>query len=181
MIEEVVNAADLARLFGVQVSTVARLAKSGVVVKIAPGLFDAEKSIRGYVDHLREIAAGRLEGGDAKAASLQSGALLRDAQRELTEVRIAAERRELLPKAFAFGLIERIVGGLRAAFLEIPAAAASRLNLSNADHDALENLIDEKLNELAEADFVVRTLDELGIPHSLMPMTRARFEAESAQ
>jgi hypothetical protein len=174
---DLISAARLARLIGVSESAVNALVRRGVLARVAPATFDRDESVQNYCAHLRLAASGVGQNPDGKAASLKSGALLRDAQRELTEVRIAAERRELLPKDFVFGIVEKIIWAFKGKFLELPDAVAARLSLSPADYKTLEAMIDDRLNAIAESDVVVKTLDELGLSHSLTPMTRERMEA----
>ncbi len=63
---------ELTALFAVNRRTIASLASKGILVKTGHGRYERAASIRAYVIHLREQAAGRLgreDGSDVVSAS----------------------------------------------------------------------------------------------------------------
>ena len=74
---------------------------------------------------------------------------IREAQKALIQLRLRRESGELIKAADAETLITRIAGDMRAAFLEIPASVAARLELPDGGFEIVEAIVDQKLNEIS--------------------------------
>lgn len=97
-IEAFASGSALAALFGCSERAVRALAADGVVKRVGRGQYDVRKSIKGYIAHLREQAAGRVghdPAQDAVAAnrerSLEQAALLRARRMQIEGRMVSAD------------------------------------------------------------------------------------------
>lgn len=95
---------------------------------------------------MRAAAAGHHGANpDAKAASLASGAALRDAQRQLVEQRIMREAGELVRREDMMALLNRVVGDLKGLILSLPDIIIIKCDLPLEMRAQLEAIVDEEL------------------------------------
>lgn len=113
-------------------------------------VYPLKPSIRAYVEHLREIAAGRTH------INVGSG-LAQERERETREradalaMKNAAARRELLPAKEVETMWSDILRLVRARFLALPSRLQQRLgHLTKHDLTILDREIRDALSELAD-------------------------------
>ncbi len=91
--DDLVDAATVARLLNCTTRMVRQYAEEGLAVRVGPGRFDLEASVRGVVKHLRELASGhRSEGADVVKASAE----LKQSQKRLIDLRYNQLRAKLI-------------------------------------------------------------------------------------
>lgn len=140
----------LGEILGLSNRSITDLAGRGLVVRIKRGRFDVRASIRAYVDHLRELAAGR--GADSTSLTEQRTRQV-SAQAELAELKAAKLRGELLPAAEVEREWASILRTVRAELLALPSRIQQRLgHLTAADVAAIDREIRDVLTELGNAD-----------------------------
>ena len=86
--------AQLAHLLACDVSLIDGLARKGIAVRLSRGRYDAVATVRNYIKHLREMAAGRVgvKGQDVSAANIA----YRESQTKLNEQKLKKEAGELI-------------------------------------------------------------------------------------
>ena len=148
-----IPASTLAGLFDVDERTIRKLAADGIVVKGSRrGEYQLGASIKAYVTHLREQAAGRL-GRDEAIDPAKENALLRREQRENYRLKNAI----LAGSAVEIDAIEpgwaRVVRAVRSAMLAVPGKVRMQLpTLTNHDGQVIEEIIRQQLTDAALAD-----------------------------
>src|SRR3954463_7995971 len=80
------TAPELGELFGCDPRAIRSLASRGIMQRTRHGRYKAAESIRAYVVHLREQAAGRI-GHDPSIDIVRENALLRRARRRMIEIK----------------------------------------------------------------------------------------------
>jgi len=102
--------------------TLSNLVKSGVIERVARGMWDRRQCVQRTVTHLRAIAAGRQGAGEGSASidlSLER-ALLARAQREAVEMANEVERGNLMRREDVAGVLGRVAGPLSRELETIP-------------------------------------------------------------
>ena len=126
---------ELAGLLELGTRRVAELRTSGILTPIGRGRFDGAKSIRGYIQHLRQELATKA-GTSERTTLLQERTLKVKADRELAELRLERERGEVVSAV-----------AVREAGIKISAALSSRLAmLVNDSAGALAGLDEKELH-----------------------------------
>jgi phage terminase Nu1 subunit (DNA packaging protein) len=126
---------ELAGLLELSTRRVAELRTSGILTATARGRFDGAKSIRGYIQHLRQELAVKA-GASERTTLLQERTLKVKADRELAELRLERERGEVVSAV-----------SVREAGIKISAALSSRLAmLVNDSAGALAGLDEKELH-----------------------------------
>ena len=126
---------ELAGLLELGTRRVAELRTSGILAPAGRGRFDGAKSIRGYIQHLRQELAVKA-GTSERTTLLQERTLKVKADRELAEPRLERERGEVVA-----------VASVREAGVKIGAAISSRLAmLVNDSAGALAGLDEKELH-----------------------------------
>jgi len=123
---------ELAGLLELGTRRVAELRTSGILAPIGRGRFDGAKSIRGYIQHLRQELATKA-GSSERTTLLQERTLKVKADRELAELRLERERGEVVA-----------VATVREAGVKIGAAISSRLAMLVNDAAGSLAGLDEK-------------------------------------
>ena len=123
---------ELAGLLELGTRRVAELRTSGILTPIGRGRFDGAKSIRGYIQHLRQELAVKA-GTSERTTLLQERTLKVKADRELAELRLERERGEVIA-----------VASVREAGVKIGAAISSRLAMLVNDAAGSLAGLDEK-------------------------------------
>ena len=155
-----VPGSTLAGLFDLDERTIRKLAADGIIVKGgARGQYQLGASIKAYVAHLREQAAGRL-GRDEAIDPATENAKLRREQRRNYELKNAI----LEGSAVAIDRIEpgwaRIVRAVRSGMLAVPGKLAIRLpHLTPHDRQVVEETIRQQLTDAALSDEPPQTKD----------------------
>jgi phage terminase Nu1 subunit (DNA packaging protein) len=99
-----------------------------------------EPSVRNYVRHLRERAAGRA-GNNAKLSVVDESALLKRSQRLLNERKMAESEGRLIPYEQVAPAWGRVATSVRQHVLAIPAKSRFALpHLSAGDAQVLDNI-----------------------------------------
>ena len=139
-----VGTTELMALFDCSAGVIHELVARGIIVKLDRGQYDQNASTTNYLKHLRERShqAGNLTGNEAM--------LLKRANRELAEARIAQVRGTVIDLEEAKAMVVSHARLWRAAFLGLPARIRQRLKLSIPVEEKIEAVIDERLEELAE-------------------------------
>lgn len=140
---------DLCQLLGLSSGALADLKKRGIAVHLAHDVYDLEATVRGYVQHLRGIAAGR--GGEEQGLNLTGErARLAREQADAQALKNAALRRELVPAAEVAREWGEALRAIRARVLAIPSRVRSGLpHLPPADMAALDREARSALDDLA--------------------------------
>lgn len=134
----------LARILRCDELSIRKYARAGIIQREKNKKFALFQAIGGVVEHLRAMA-GRQGTGDA----MKAGAALKDAQRRLTEMKLAKLDGQLL----AMAELEAIWGDLAASakwlFLAIPGRAQAEFGLPNEYAERLSLLCASMLREVA--------------------------------
>jgi len=126
---------ELAGLLELGTRRVAELRSNGILTATARGRFDGAKSIRGYIQHLRQELAVKA-GTSERTTLLQERTLKVRADRELAELRLERERGEVVA-----------VATVREAGVKIGAVLSTRLAmLVNDSAGALAGLDEKELH-----------------------------------
>ena len=144
------TAAELADLIGVSPRSITDLAKRGIVVRAKRG-FDEHKSVRGYCDHLRKLAAGR--GGESAiaGATAERARLIRE-QADAAALKNALARAEMLPAADVASRWSAILRRVRDGVLAASSRVAGRLpHLTRHDVSELDAELRIVLTELGHS------------------------------
>jgi terminase small subunit / prophage DNA-packing protein len=146
-VDNVVTVTVLADLFGVDRRTVNNLTKRGILVRKARG-YPLPENTRRYCDHLRKLATGR--GGEgAIATQTAHRARLAKAQADQLELKLAAQRGEVLDAGQVEATWSGIVRDTRNAMLSVPSRCAGRLpHLGKADIAVIDDELRTALTEL---------------------------------
>jgi terminase small subunit / prophage DNA-packing protein len=142
---QIVSAPQLAMLLGISPRMVTEHAKIGIVVRLEPGQYDLQKSVRGYCDHLRDKA--------------QSDELMEQRIRQTREaadqlaLKNAKSKSELLPAAEVENTWAGIMRDVRAGCLAITARVQQQLpHLSAHDAAMIDSEVRAALARLGESD-----------------------------
>src|SRR5689334_6011364 len=95
-LDPAVSTSKLARALGISSREVQRRAEAGQLARVGYGKYALQESIRCYCAKLREEAAGR-QSRDGRFDVVTESARLKRSQRDLTDLRIAEMKGELLP------------------------------------------------------------------------------------
>ena len=147
-----VPASQLAALFDCDEKTIRNLAAKGIVAKAGRGEYLLGQSIKSYVKHLREIAAGRI-GSDDKLDPVLENVLLKRAQRRNVDLKSAVLEGSAIP-------IDKIEPGwaivvrtVRSAMLAVAPKLGMKLpHLTAFDRQTIEELIREQLLDAGLTD-----------------------------
>ena len=148
-----VPAATLAALFGLDDRTVRKLAADGIVIKGgARGEYALGASIKNYVTHLREQAAGRL-GRDETIDPAKENALFKREQRRNYELKNAILEGSAVPVDALEPAWAIIVRAVRSGVLAAPGKIRMRLpHLTNHDGEVIEEVLRQQLEDAALTD-----------------------------
>jgi phage terminase Nu1 subunit (DNA packaging protein) len=154
MTDTTITAAKLAALIGISTRSISDLATRGIIVRAPSGRgFVQGASVKGYCDHLRQLAKGR--GGTEAAlasATVDRGRLAR-AQAEHVETKNAVARRELVSAAEVETEWSAILRTVRAGMLAVPSRCASRLpHLTKHDVSEIDREVRAALVETASGN-----------------------------
>ena len=127
-----VSATVLARHLDTTLKTIAALAQAGTVVRLSHGKYDLEKSVTGYIRHLRSSRTPA-----AAEVATERAALLR-LQRERAEFEFAKTRKEYLPLAEVNAAGESVVRCRRMAVMSIADRVGPSVGLSREGYFALK-------------------------------------------
>jgi phage terminase Nu1 subunit (DNA packaging protein) len=134
-----VDAATLAKAFGVSTRQIAMLATDGIVVKRARARFDLLASTRNYIEKLRKPDGGSKE-------------RLTAAQADLAELKLQESRAALLPASTVEQEWAGILRDVRAGCLAITARVQQQLpHLTAHDAATLDSEIRTALSQLGES------------------------------
>jgi len=141
---EGVTGQSLAGLFDVDLRSIQELARSGIVVSAgARGRFLLAPSVRNYVRHLREVAAGR-QGNELNA--IDEGARLKIAQRKNYDLKNSILEGSAIPYEAIAPAWARVVRAIRSAMLAVPGKARFRLqHLTPRDAEVIGEIIRDQL------------------------------------
>jgi phage terminase Nu1 subunit (DNA packaging protein) len=142
---------ELAGLLELGTRRVAELRTSGILTPAGRGRFDGAKSVRGYIQHLRQELATKA-GSSERTTLLQERTLKVKADRELAELRLERERGEVVA-----------VATVREAGVKIGAVLSSRLTmLANDAASSLAGLNERELHKqlAGRVDSVLRAIRE---------------------
>lgn len=152
MSDEIVTAKVLASLLDLSVVNVHELAKDGTIVKVdgSTGRFLLETSVRTYVRHLREIAAGR-QGRELNA--VDENARLKISQRRNIDLKNAVLEGTMVPLEAIRPAWARVMRAIRTAMLAVPSSARFRLqHLTPRDGEIILEIIRDQLEAAAGLD-----------------------------
>ena len=124
-------------------------AKRGLLVKAGHGKYLLVESIQNVTRELHKQAAGRI-GKDENVDAARSNAQLKDAQRQLVELRLNQLSGALISTADIDAAWAEIALNVKQMFLALPARARFLMpHLSGEDQDALDGLVRDMLSEVA--------------------------------
>jgi terminase small subunit / prophage DNA-packing protein len=146
---ERISAADLAALLGLSERRLRDLAAAGILARAARGQYRFGASVRQYVAHLREIAAGR--GSAAGDLDLvQERARLAKERADATAMKNAISRGELLPADEVERTWTALLREVRSGCLALPPRIGSRLGLDRAGVDIVREEVYGALDALSK-------------------------------
>jgi len=140
---------QLADLFDCSVQTISALQRAGIISPLPDGRYSLREASRALVKHYRAGAARWNETKSPREASLIASTRLKQLNCELAEIKLAAEKGELLPKDAIKARWAENGNLFRTAILAIPAKLRGMLKLSPADFKRVERLCDATLLGLA--------------------------------
>lgn len=147
---EGVSAKTLAVLLDMDERVVRRLAAEGIIVRAGRNQYLLAPSVRNYVRHLREVAAGR-QGKELNA--VDENARLKIAQRRNYDLKNAILERNSVPYEAIAPAWARVVRAIRSAMLAIPGEARFRLqHLTPRDAEVIGEIIRDQLEAAALTD-----------------------------
>lgn len=148
--DEIVSAETLAGIFGLHVRNVRKLAERGIINRAKRDGYPLAKSVKAYIQHLQEAAAGRAH------INVGSG-LAAERERETREradalaLKNAAARREMLPAKDVEAEWADILRMIRSGMLALPSRVQQRLgHLTAHDLAVIDREIRDTLEELSD-------------------------------
>jgi phage terminase Nu1 subunit (DNA packaging protein) len=106
-------------------------------------------SIRNYIKHLREVAAGRLASEDSGLHLVDESARLKAEQRKNYELKNAVLQGTTVKIEAIQPAWSRVVVAVRRAMLAIPSVARMQMHLSARDAERLSKIIRDALKSAA--------------------------------
>ena len=147
-----VPGATLAALLDLDERTIRKFAVSGIMVRAGKGQYALGPSVRNYVRHLREAAAGR-QGLDARLNVVDESALLKREQRRNFELKNAVLANAAVPVDAIEPAWARVVRAVRSAMLAVPGRARFQLpHLTAHDAEVLAEIVRGQLEAAALSD-----------------------------
>jgi phage terminase Nu1 subunit (DNA packaging protein) len=143
-----VDTAELARRFGCSTRQIRTLAQRGVVVRTAPGHYDAARPTTNYIRHLRAQAA-RHVGTHPAVDGVAANVKWKQASTALLEARFKREAAKLVDVAEARDMWGRIDRGTRRFVMGLPAKFAAAVPMTETDVRAIERLCRDGLEDAA--------------------------------
>jgi phage terminase Nu1 subunit (DNA packaging protein) len=147
-----VTADQLGALVGLSARGVRDLAAQGIIPRAPePGKYPFAASVKGYVAHLREVAAGRGTGEQLPALTAER---LREAKERADKIALAnaKARGEMVPAAEVERAWTGTLREVRAAMLAVPSRVAQRLpHLTRTDVAAIDREVRDVLREAGDA------------------------------
>ena len=142
---------SLAGLLDLDMTSITALARSGIVVGSGVrGRYLLAPSVRNYVRHLREIAAGR-QGNELNA--VDENARLKIAQRQNYELKNSILSGSAIPYEAIAPAWARVVRAIRSAMMAVPGEARFRLqHLTPRDAEVIGEIIRDQLEAAALRD-----------------------------
>jgi phage terminase Nu1 subunit (DNA packaging protein) len=174
MASEGVTGQSLAGLFDVDLRSIQELARTGIVIRAGTrGRYLLAPSVRNYVKHLREVAAGR-QGSELNA--IDENARLKIAQRRNYDLKNSILEGSAIPYEAIAPAWARVVRAIRSAMLAVPGKARFRLqHLTPRDAEVINEIIRDQLTAAAltdepppieDAHSATRTVHDTGRPPS---------------
>lgn len=145
--------ADVAAHLFVDRVRVTQLVSNGVLVKTPGGRLDMDESRRRYVDHLREVAAGRAPGDDDELNLTEERARKAKEEADKLEMENATTRRELLKREDVDAAVVGTLARVRSRLINLPSKIAPLVAMINqpAEAEAIaRKAVNEALRELAD-------------------------------
>jgi phage terminase Nu1 subunit (DNA packaging protein) len=148
---EGITGQSLAGLLDLDIQSIRKLSHAGIVVGSGVrGRYLLAPSVRNYVRHLREVAAGR-QGNELNA--VDENARLKMAQRENYELKNSIIRGSSIPYEDIAPAWARVVRAVRSAMLAVPGKARFRLqHLTPRDAEVVGEIIRDQLEAAALTD-----------------------------
>jgi phage terminase Nu1 subunit (DNA packaging protein) len=148
---EGITGQSLAGLLDLDVESIRKLSNSGIIVGSAfRGRYLLAASVRNYVRHLREIAAGR-QGNELNA--VDENARLKMAQRRNYDLKNSILEGSAIPYEAIAPAWARVVRAVRSAMLAVPGKARFRLqHLTPRDAEIIGEIIRDQLEAAALTD-----------------------------
>ena len=138
----------MAACLGVHPRNLTDYEQNDLVVKVKRGQYDLMKTCARVVRHYREQAV-KWRGSDGTTA-IDANTALKDAQRRMTEIRIARMEGEVVSKAELIDTWTALALQAKQLFLAFPGRARFDLpHLTGADQEVLMRLANDMLSELA--------------------------------
>lgn len=141
-----VDDVTLARVLRCDEVTVRKYAKAGIIQRGKGRKFPLFQSIGQVVEYLRQVA-----GRQGTADAMKAGAALKDAQRRLTEMKLAKLDGTLMSLSEAEALWGDLAAGAKWLFLAVPKRARDELSLNDEQEERLSMLCVAMLREVALA------------------------------
>jgi len=148
---EGITGQSLASLFDLDMKSITELARSGIVVRSGVrGRYLLPASVRNYIKHLREIAAGR-QGNELN--SVDENSKLKIAQRRNYDLKNSILEGSAIPYEAIAPAWARVVRAIRSAMLAVPGKARFRLqHLTPRDAEVIGEIIRDQLEAAALTD-----------------------------
>jgi phage terminase Nu1 subunit (DNA packaging protein) len=143
---------DLADQFGISRQAVSDLVRRGVLPDAPPGGYEVQTCLRLYIEHLREVAAGRASDAEDALDLVEQRARLAKEQADKQAMENAVRRGELVPRSDFVKTMQTAFVHCRAKLLSLPSKLAplmARIETPLEAQDRLTAAINEALAELA--------------------------------
>ena len=141
---------ELAGVLGVRHEKLKPLVQRGILTRAKRGAYPLGESIRAYCTHLRETAAGRAHVNVGSGLALERERETR-ARADSLELKLAAQRGELLPAAQVEAMWGDVLRLIRARVLATPGRLQQQLaHLTPHDVATIDRELRDTLTELSD-------------------------------
>jgi phage terminase Nu1 subunit (DNA packaging protein) len=137
----------ICRILDLTEQRVQQLTKAGVLVKVDRGRYDLVRSVRGYIQYLRERAM-KSDAADADSGLSKKRAI----EAEIAALELETMRRERLPRKEVIEVIDRVATNVRTNMMAIGPKVAPMITakMTTAKREAvISKAISDGLNVLA--------------------------------
>lgn len=151
-----VTEAELAEILGLSDRRIRVLANDGIVFKTKPARYDLKKSVKGYIDFIKDTKKEEKQGLDKIKLAREAEALMHDKlKKRKTELQVMQIEREMLFTKDVITMWADFAAMVKAKLLNIPTKLAPQLvgiEDANTIKKAITGEVAEALNEIADFD-----------------------------
>ena len=151
-----VTEAELAEILGLSDRRIRVLANDGIVFKTKPARYDLKKSVKGYIEFIKDTKKEEKQGIDKIKLAREAEGLMHDKlKKRKTELQVLQIEREMLFTKDVITMWADFAAMVKAKLLNIPTKLAPQLvgvEDANTIKKAIGAEVAEALNEIADFD-----------------------------